>query len=63
MFGIFDPITKAVENTLDIADGLVSGETPSKRQIAKLVSDGVSIYAISSATGIAVDVLESISND
>jgi hypothetical protein len=60
MFGIFDPITKAVENTLDIADCLVSGEAPSKKQIAKLISDGVSIYAISSATGIAVDVLQSI---
>lgn len=60
MFGLFNSITDAIENGLDILSGLAEGEAPSKRQIAKLISDGVSIYAISEATGIAVDVLESI---
>lgn len=60
MFGIFNAVTDAVENGLDILGGLAEGETPTKRQLAKLISDGVSIYTISEATGIAVDVLESI---
>lgn len=60
MFGIFDAITGVVENGLDILSGLAEGELPTKRQLAKLISDGVSIYAISEATGIAVDILESI---
>lgn len=60
MFGIFNAVTDAVENGLDILGGLAEGETSTKRQLAKLISDGVSIYTISEATGIAVDVLESI---
>ena len=63
MFGIFDQLTSAIENTLDITCGLLDGEIPSKKQVAKLVSDGVSIYAISEATGLAVEVIESIINE
>lgn len=60
MFGLFDAVTGAVENGLDILSGLADGELPTKRQLAKLISDGVSIYAISEATGVAVDSLKSI---
>jgi len=55
---MFNFITDAVENALDVADGLVSGEDITKRQIARLVSDGLSVVAIASATGLAADVIE-----
>lgn len=55
---MFDFLTDAVENVLDIGDSLLSGEDVSKKQIAKLISDGVSIYTISSLTGLAVHTIE-----
>lgn len=60
MFGLFDSLTNAVENGLDILGGLVEGELPSKRQLATLISSGVSIYTISEVTGYSVEVLEKI---
>lgn len=60
---MFDFLTDAVENTLDVADSVLSGEDVTKRQVAKLVSDGLSVAAIASATGLAVDVIEKIVDD
>lgn len=55
---MFDFITDAVKNALDVADAVLSGEDVTKRQIARLVSDGLSVAAIASATGVAVEVVE-----
>jgi transposase len=55
---MFDFITDAVENALDVADSVISGEDVTKRQVARLVSDGLSIAAIASVTGLAVSVIE-----
>jgi hypothetical protein len=60
---MFNFITDAIENTLDVADSLISGEDVTKKQIAKLISDGLSVYAISSATGLAVDVIQKYIED
>lgn len=60
---MFNFITDAIENTLDVADSLLSGEDVTKKQIAKLISDGLSVYAISSATGLAVDVIQKYIED
>ena len=60
---MFDFLTDAVENALDVADSFISGEDVTKRQVAKLMSDGLSIAAIASATGLAVDVIEKITGD
>lgn len=60
MFGF---LTDTIENGLDILGGLTEGEVPTKRQIAKAIDAGVTIYALSEATGVAVDVLEGILND
>ena len=60
---MFDFITDSIENGLDILGGLVEGDAPSKRQVAKLIADGVSVYAISEATGLAVDVIERLVDD
>lgn len=60
MFGF---LTDAVENAFDVVDSVLSGEDVTKRQVARLVSDGVSIAAIASATGLAVDVVERMIGD
>lgn len=57
---MFNFLTDAIENALGVADAVLSGEDVTKRQIAKLVSDGLSIAAIASATGLAVEVVEKI---
>lgn len=60
---MFDFITNAVENVLDIGGSLLSGEDITNQQIAKLISDGVSVAVIASSTGLAVDVIEQILED
>lgn len=60
---MFDFLTTAVENALDVADSFLSGEDVTKRQVARLVSDGLSIAAIASATGLAVEVIEKMVED
>lgn len=60
---MFDFITDSIENGLDVLGGLVEGETPTKRQVAQLIADGVSVYVIAEATGIAVDVIEGLIQD
>ena len=55
MFGF---IESAVNNTLNIASGILDGELPTQKQVVKLASDGLSVYAISEATGLAVNVIE-----
>ena len=58
---IFDIFTKPIENALTVVDKILfEGEAPTKRELAKLINDGITIIAISQATGIAVDVIESI---
>jgi len=60
MFNLF---TDAVENTLDIGSNLLDGELPIKNQVAKLVDAGLTVYAISDVTGLAVDVIEDMMED
>jgi hypothetical protein len=60
---MFDFIESTVNNILDVGEGFLDGELPSKQQVAKLASDGLSIYAISEATGIAVNVIEGFLED
>ena len=60
---MFDFFTDSVENVLNVTDSLISGEDITKHQVAKLVSDGMSIVAIASITGIAVETLENWAKD
>lgn len=60
---MFDFITDPIENSLDITVSFSSGEDISKRQVAQLLSDGLSIVDISEATGVAVNVLEGLMDD
>lgn len=60
---MFNFLTDAVENALDVADSFLSGEDVTKRQVARLISDGLSVAAIASATGLAVEVIEKMVDD
>ena len=61
--GLFDIITDPIENVLDIGDALLSGEDITKRQVAKLINDGMTVAAIAAGTGMAVDVIEALIED
>ena len=60
---MFDFITDPIENALEVCDGILEGELPSKRQAAKLIADGVSIYTIAQASGFAVETIEALIDD
>lgn len=57
---MFNFLTDSIENALDVADSLLSLEAPKKRQVAKLIADGLSIYAVSEITGVAVEIIEKL---
>ena len=60
---MFDFLTDSIDNALGVLGDLVDGETPSRRQVSKLLADGITIVAISEATGVAVEVLENLMED
>ena len=60
---MFDFLTNSIDNALSIFGDLAEGEAPSRRQVAKLIADGVSVYAIAEATGLAVDVIQNLADD
>lgn len=57
MFGI---LTDSIENVLNIADSLLSGEDITKKEVAKLVNDGIEIAVIANAAGVGVEVIEAL---
>jgi hypothetical protein len=60
---MFKILTDAVENALDVVSAPFEGEVPTKRQVAKLIADGMTVVAISQATGFAVEVIEKLLED
>ena len=60
MFGL---LTDAIENALTVAGSVMTGEDVSARQVARLISDGMTIAAVASATGLAVEVIEQMLED
>ena len=70
MFGFIDDMIKAttgiVEDAVDISLSVVTlgeyGEL-SKENVSRLIASGITIYALSEATGIAVDLIESALED
>ncbi len=60
MFGF---ITDAIETGLDVVSGLVEGELPSSRQVSELVSTGLSVAAIATATGFSIEVIQDLIDD
>lgn len=59
MFGIFD----MVDNALSIGSSLLSGEDISRQQVAKLIADGVEVYAIANMFGVAENVILELIKD
>jgi len=57
---MFDFLTKAIDNALSIPAAIINGEDVSRQQVAKLISDGVSIAVIAATFGIAEDVVQSM---
>ncbi len=56
MFGL----TESIENALGIVGTIFEGEAPTKRHVAKLIADGITIAAIASMFGVAEDVIEGL---
>ena len=67
MFGLFDGLTKVVKSGLNVGESLVTGDWiengVDKDELATLIAGGLTIFVISEATGIAVDVLETVMDD
>jgi len=57
---MFKMLTDAIDNTLAVVGGVFTGELPTRRQVAQMISDGMTVAAIASATGFATDVIEKI---
>ena len=57
---MFKRLTDAIDNTLSVVGGVLTGELPTQRQVAQMISDGMTIAAIAAATGLAVEVIEKI---
>ena len=70
VFGFIEDMVKTtanvVEDAIDIGTSVVTlgeyGEL-SKENVSRLIASGMTIYALSEATGIAVDVIEKVLND
>lgn len=53
----------SVENAIDVATDAACLETPQRRQVARLLADGLEIAAVAAATGIAEDVIAQLAED
>lgn len=59
---MFDFIENAIVNAMDVVEDLFEGDL-SKRKVAKLISDGLTVGAIAHGFGVAEDVIESVLED
>lgn len=55
---MFDFLERSISNALNIGGSLISGEDITREQLTQLISDGLSLYTISTLTGLGVDVLK-----
>lgn len=63
---MIDTTTKIVEDAVDISLSVATlgeyGEL-SKENVSRLIASGITVYALSEATGVAVDVIEKVLED
>jgi hypothetical protein len=57
---MFSFLTNAIDNALSVAGDILDGKTPSRRRVAQLLSDGISITAIAALFGVGVEVIEGL---
>ena len=60
---VFGYLTDSIENVLDVVDGVMDGEAPTKRQVAKLIDSGLSVAAIAVTFGVAESVITDMMDD
>lgn len=60
---MFDFVFNAVDNALSLVGDIFDGRDIDRRKVSKLVADGISIAAIASAAGVAVEVIEKVLED
>lgn len=61
IFGLLNSTARLVEDAIDVGVGVLTlGEAGdvSKEKVSRLIAAGLTAYAISEMTGIAVDVIE-----
>lgn len=66
MFGIFDGVTRSVENAIDLGIGVVTlGEYGdfSKKSVSKMVADGIEIAVIADFYSVGVELVEEIMDE
>jgi hypothetical protein len=57
---MFSFLTDSIENALDVVGDVMTGEDVNKRQVAKLIADGVSVVALAGALNMTVDAVRSM---
>lgn len=57
MFGM---LINPIVNLFSIGESIVEGDGPTKRQVAQLVDDGVTIAAIATGFGVGIDVIQNL---
>jgi len=70
MFGFIDDMisttAKLVEDAVDVGTAVLTmgeyGEL-SKENVSRLVASGLTVYALSEATGVAVDIIQDVLDD
>lgn len=60
---MFGYLTDTIENALDVLGGVVEGEAPTKRQVAKLIDAGFTIGGIAAVFGVGTEVIENLMED
>ena len=60
MFGF---LTNMIDNALGVTGDILNGETPSRRRVAQLISDGISVTVIATMFGVGVEVIEALIED
>lgn len=60
---MFNFISNAVGNALDITGSILTGEGVTSKQIAKLVDDGLTVAEIASLTGLTTAAVRSLLSD
>lgn len=55
---MFDWLTDSVDNALNVADAVLTGDDVKQRQIAKLIADGMTVASAAAIVGVSADVLE-----
>ena len=57
---MFSFLTNMIDNALGVAGDILDGETPSRRRVAQLIADGLSVAAIAAIFGVGVEVIEAL---